>query len=495
VSRGRYDVKGKMINWWLILLIVVIPLLSAAVSVYILFYFQSDVEMTNSLIFPKVVFCFSMVLSTGVVLLVPFDAANSPDPTLENTYSDTLNTQLMWEIVIWIMALFVVLICPFTTFYYEAFDPEKPDYKKQLAKAGTITGVILLVLLIGSLIGYTQASDVSIEFYAYIANPQTRGVEQGVTYQGTYTKEKFKVGVTYQVYLLGLLCVVGWVAFLLYGGVGMAAYPINSLRDFMSRPKRLSAAEFADEMGVVLSKSEALMTMCEELMAKARGKSLGGGIGTQISILRNEAVALEDYQDRLIYTFVTLGGSPFLVYGELALGVLCLLIGIFWIIHIFVYNTFDLNPFLNSVLTTFYGWFPLLGIAAYSVFSFYLMWATFNGQIALGLRLVFFQIYPMKKHDTLINALLFNGMLQMLTSIAVVEFIARSFRDFAPLSSINGLMNVYIRHLDGIGYIVNWAEFLIIAVALLSVIWLVLCPRKTRKGNDDPRMLNFKEIR
>eukprot|EP00796_Vickermania_ingenoplastis_P013416 gene13416-9231_t len=482
-----------MINWWLILLIILIPIIAILVSVYVLFYFQSEEDGVGEYV-PKTVFCVSMVLAVGMVLLVPFDAANSPDPAVINAYSETLNTQLMWKIMMWLMAAFALVICPFTTFYYESYDPEKPNRTKQVVRAFTITGVIFLVFLVVSLICYTQVGVATIPFHAYIHNPENV-IPDAVSYTSVYTVETFEVEVDYEVYVFGLLCVIGWIAFLVYGGVGIAAYPINTFRDFLNRPKRLSSSQFAEEMGVILDKSEALMEMCVEMKNKARGP-ISRADATRINILRNEVMELEDYQARLIYTFTTAGGSPFFIYGRLVLAIISICLALLWIVQIFVYNTFDLSPCVNVVLIELGTLFPLLGVLAYGVMAFYLMWATFNGQIALGLRLVFFQIYPMKKHDTLLNALLFNSFLMLLTSFAVVQFVSRSFRDYAPLSSINGLMNVYIIRLKGVGFIIAWAQFLVVGVSLLSVLWLIMCPKKGRKENrEDPRLLDLDIVR
>lgn len=125
--------------------------------------------------------------------------------------------------------------------------------------------------------------------------------------------------------------------------------------------------------------------------------------------------------------------------------------------------------------------FALFGIIAYGILAFYLMWSTFQGQIALGLRLIFFQIHPMQKHDTLVNAFLFNVSLLLITTFAVIQFVARSFQDYAPLTAINGLMNLYVLHLRGIGDIIRWIQFAFLGMALLALIWVPLCPHKKKR--------------
>lgn len=473
-----------MLNWWLILLIILIPIIAILGSVYVLLYFQSEEDGVGEY-FPKAVFCLSMIIAFGSVLLVPFDAANSPNPAFSNAYYDTLDTQLMWTIIIWIMGIFAIIICPFVLFYYENYDPDKPSRRKQLISGITITAGVFIVFLVLSLVCYSQWGEATIPFRAFIANPQEVTYDGSVSYTGKYTTENFVVTVEYEVYCFALLCLVGWIALAIYGGIGVGSYPISALREFINRPKRMSSTEFAEEMSRILQKSEVLLDLCEEMKGRSRG-SIASADATRINILRNEVFELEEYQKKLIYAFTTLGGSPFLIYGKLLLACCSVILGFVWILHIFLYTTFDLTPFLNTLLVDLGNVFPLLGTLAFSVLTFYLMWATFNGQMALGLRLVFFQIYPMRKHDTLLNALLFNSFLMLLTSFALIQFVSRSFRDYAPLSSINGLMNVYILRLKGIGYIIQWAQFALIGIAILSLLWLALCPKKKRKAGAQP---------
>lgn len=484
-----------MINWWLLLLLIALPLAAIATSVYVLVYFQSEEDGAGENV-AKGFFCLCMVTALVAVLLVPIDAANSPDPTLLHVYSDTLSTQLMWKIMMWIMMIQAVILCPFALAYYEAYDPDKINRKAQFMRAGTVVAIVFVAVLVVSVVCFTFAGQSTTYFDAYIDDIQEVTINTGsLTYNGTYVLQDFVVDVDYDVYVFGMLCMVGWVALLVYGGVGIAAYPINTLRGFMNRPPRMNSLQFAEKMAKVLDQSEALYTLALELKAKARG-SISRSDSVRINVLRNEVLELENYQNQLIYTFVKVGGSPFLIYGRLVLAILSMIIALLWMIHIFVYNTFDLSPFLNVVLVQLGNWFPVLGVLGFTLFSFYMLWATFNGQIAIGLRLVFFQIYPMKKGDTLLNALLFNAFLMLITSFALIQLVARSFRDYAPLASINGLMNVYIVRLKGIGFVIAWSQFGLIIVAIASVIWLLLCPKKKQtKRNRDPRMLDLDAIR
>ncbi|KPA79570.1 hypothetical protein ABB37_05382 [Leptomonas pyrrhocoris] len=479
-----------MLNWWLIVLIVIVPLICIGLTVYIFFYFQSDEDKTTDYI-PKAVAGLGLVLGLGSVLLVPYDVANAPDPTVAHKYNQSLNTQLMWQIVLWAMAAMAVVICPFFMFFYEAYDPDKPRIGKQVVHAviSTVIIFILFAIIVGLCFYYVGVADISFSFYE--ASPQkVLPTDGAVSFVSTYTSETLSIKVAFTTYVIGMLCFFGWILFFFYGGTGIISYPLSLFRSFKGRTKAISASRFTEEMAIVLAKADALLELCVQLQRDSRG-TIPRGIKNKINILRNEVYFLEAQQDQLIWAYTKAGGSPFIVYGKLFLGVVCLVTAIMWILQIFIYNTFDADPFLNTLLLKLNNAFALCGVCCYGVFAFYLTWSTFHGQIALGLRLVFFQIHPMKKHDTLVNSFLFNVSLLLITSYAVIFFAARSFQDYVAYTAINGLMNVFVMHLRGIGVFIKWAQFCFLGMALLALIWYAICPKKKRR---DPTKIRLDDL-
>lgn len=480
-----------MLNWWLILLIVILPILCIALVIYLIFYYQSEEDKGTDYV-PKAVAGLGFLIAIGTVLLVPYDVANSPDPTVKNTYNQTLNTMLMWEIVLWMMAVMAVVICPFFMFFYDAYDPDKPRVGKQVVHAVVMTLVIFGIFALITGICFWKVGVALIPFQNYQGTPQLTPVtSESLSYVGGGTSETLVLNVTFTSYCMGMLCFFGWILFFFYGGVGIIAYPITLIRGFLKRTKAISTSRFTQEMAVVLAKADALLELSVALQKEARGV-IARGTKNKINIIRNEVYFLEAQQDQLIWAYTKAGGSPFIVYGKLALGIICLVTSIMWCLQIFVYNTFNADPLLNTLLIKLNNAFALCAICAYGVFAFYLMWATLQGQIALGLRLVFFQIHPMKKHDTLVNSFLFNASLLLLTSYAVLQFVTRSFQDYAPLTSINALMTLYVMNLKGIGVFIKWAQFCFLGMTLLGAVWIAACSKKKRR---DPTKLRMEDLR
>ncbi|EAN82546.1 hypothetical protein C3747_137g87 [Trypanosoma cruzi] len=476
-----------MLNWWLIVLLILVILLCVGLSVYLLFYFTSE-EDDGEAYGAKVIVVLGMVISMGVVLLLPLDVSNSVDPTIPNKYINTLNMTLMWQIVLWILFSMTFIIVPFVMFYYEAYDPDYNRIRKQIIQAILYTIGILSIFFIICGICYTFIGIAIIPVLTYEGLPQLISDMEWISYNGTGKVINIEIPVHFFTYCVGIMCFLGWIAFLFYGGLGIISFPLDLIFGFIKRTKSIHISRFKEEMNLIALKSDILLELSLNLQKKCRG-IISISLRNKIHILRNETYLLEAQQEQLIWAYTKAGGSPFIIYGRLLLGIMSLCISILWILHIFIYNTFHKNLFLNQILISINNIFELFGIIIYGIFIFYLIWISFEGQVRLGMRLIFFQIYPLKPHDTTLNALLFNISISLLISPAIIEFASRSFQEYGPRTTINALMNIYVLHLKGIGIFIRWADVCFAGISLLAVLWVLLCP--VHKRIKDPTKLRL----
>jgi LMBR1 domain-containing protein 1 len=100
------------------------------------------------------------------------------------------------------------------------------------------------------------------------------------------------------------------------------------------------------------------------------------------------------------------------------------------------------HPFLNSLLIAFSN-APLFGPLFYGIFAFYLLMCVIKGCIKFGLRVLFIPIHPIKSPfligrigGTMMNSMVFNVGLILLSSLAVVQFCSLSFKEYARYTSI-----------------------------------------------------------
>jgi LMBR1 domain-containing protein 1 len=467
-------------NWWLILLACIIGILVLGIAIYLVLYFQSE-EDANGAWLPKFIVILSITIACGTVLLLPYDVANRVNPLAASKFSPTLDTETMWIVVLWMLAGMAVCVIPFATFWYEAYDPDDERPGQQVVQASLYTLGIMFVFALLTGVLWTSVGFANIPYFSYASPPQFM-----FFYDPSFRHYNAKVATTMRlpvslfVYAVAMLCGAGWVFFFFYGGVGLVAFPVDNISEFMNRPKPLNKMQFTSEMEQIAGKAQLLLKLADELRNASR-KKVSGGVRNKINILRNETYLLERQQDRVIWAYQEAGGSPFVVYGGLCLGFIGGGLSMMWIVHIFVNNTMGANAFLNTMLINLDTSFSLLGVIAYAIFAFYLLWATFKGQIKIGMRLLFFQIHPMKKGDTLMNAFLFNCGLQLLTAVAVVQFCAQSFNTYAAGTAIYSLLNVYVLRLQGVGYIISYMQYCFVGVCILSIFWVILCPAKKKR--------------
>jgi hypothetical protein len=88
------------------------------------------------------------------------------------------------------------------------------------------------------------------------------------------TKANFRTWMTFQssfiVYMVALVSFVGWIFFSVFGGVGLAALPMDLITAFTTRPKAMSAEELAHEQLL-------LQTRVADLIEVGRGGREGKG--------------------------------------------------------------------------------------------------------------------------------------------------------------------------------------------------------------------------
>jgi LMBR1 domain-containing protein 1 len=388
----------------------------------------------------------------------------------------------MWQIVLWTVASFIILIIPFTTFFYEAYDPDQYSFVQQIGPALMYTFVVLflfvgLLLTLWFTIGYAE-----IPYFAYATLPQKFDpFDARLVYSNVKTVQRLQIGVSIFVYTVGLIVGIGWFFFCIFGGVGLVALPVETMSDFMGRPKPMSLSAFNQEKERIAGRATRLMEVAKQLEKKGVNKR---STRRKINTLRGEVMQLEKELERAVAGYNDRGTGPIKAVLMVMLACFGGIMSLLWIMHVFMYNATRANPFLNTFLVDLDKAFSLLGTAAYAMLAFYLLWATVKGCFKVGLRIVFFTIHPMKLGDTLMNAMLFNCGLVLLCSVVVTQFCVMSFDIYASNTSIDGLLNLFVRRLKYIGDAMFYFQFVFVGIALLSIFWIILCPRQQLKKED-----------
>eukprot|EP01023_Acetabularia_acetabulum_P068553 TRINITY_DN9735_c1_g1_i1.p2 TRINITY_DN9735_c1_g1~~TRINITY_DN9735_c1_g1_i1.p2 ORF type:complete len:215 (+),score=14.29 TRINITY_DN9735_c1_g1_i1:383-1027(+) len=162
----------------------------------------------------------------------------------------------------------------------------------------------------------------------------------------------------------------------------------------------------------------------------------------------------------------------------LLVGIVFFIVAVVWIIHIIIYMLVSppLHPFLNAFFTTLDDTFPLFGVCAFGVFSFFLIAAAIKGHITLSQGVGFLNVYPMRQHGTLMSSMLVNVGLILLTSTAVIQFCSAAFQLYAQQTAIVDIFGIEILHLKGIRYIFqsNAFVYVMLGIAFLTLIYYMV---------------------
>ena len=115
--------------------------------------------------------------------------------------------------------------------------------------------------------------------------------------------------------------------------------------------------------------------------------------------------------------------NPFVPYFKLFFGIISIILSVVWILQIIIYMLFNppLYGFLNNYFSWFDQWFPLFGTISVAIFALYLLLAVAKGNTKFGTRFFLIKVHPMEAGKTMLNSLIFNVALILLTVLVRME--------------------------------------------------------------------------
>lgn len=476
---------------WLVIVAIIVATLTLALVFYLVVLFSSE-DDENQAWLPKVIVVLGLSLACFNVLLLPYDVANKQHPEVANSTGGGVDTVLVWQMVMISVALFCFLIVPFSIFYYEAYDPEQSSIFDQIRPAFCFTTISFMVFTILLFVLWLTLGEAAIPFQAYTTNAQRIDVHNyadatcgQMSFQIESSDDTLNIKVSWFVYLVGLMSAAGWVLFFVFGGVGIVAMPLDFIDAYRDRPKPITAADYAKMREEIGKESARLVPIGKQLDEQGRQNDWGKKYKKKAARFKHQVEELETAYTKLEISYREQGGSVLKAWLGLFVGLLSILLSTGWVLHIILCNLFKLTPFLNSFFIALDDSFSLLGILAYGVFAFFLLWCVVKGCTKIGCNLLLITLYPMKINGTMMNAFLFNTLLIMIASVSVVQFCSISFREYAVNTSADSLFSNYIERLKGLNYIVMYLQYPMLAIIGLTMLWLFICPKRKPKEDDD----------
>jgi len=499
----------------------------------VLVHFQHP-DDKNEAWLPKGTVILGFVMAGASVLLMPLDVANNENYVgcigYDTEICGGLDMEIIWNIFYWAIPAMLFVLIPFMTFYYEADDGtlmagtsigSKPKsrlyealkYEILLLVAVGILFVIMYVLFRDSEIPVTVIKCNLVEGFLIEINPdQDSGIfetnwlpnmnDELTDYDTNFEAKDTDITmeVSINTFFAAFMTFIGWFLFALFGGIGLAALPLDLIMGYINRPHHMDAAEFADAQLSIRDRVNDLVDVGELLKIEndenSDRKKTGafnrltkeGREAQKVLLEFKKAVFLleEDVEDLQNCSSNYAKYNPLVPYFSLLGGILAIVISITWVVQVCVYvlPKTPYHPFLNNYFRWFDTWFPLFGILSVAVYALYLLCCAIKGCFKFGLRFLFFQIHPMKVNKTYMSSFMFNVGLILLCALPVVQFCTIAFSDYARYTNIYQVMGTQVYYMKFFKWFWRNNVFIIAFLSIfgLSSLYLICKPREVESS-------------
>jgi LMBR1 domain-containing protein 1 len=338
-----------------------------------------------------------------------------------NTACGNIDMDILWIIVFMSVIIFIVVLIPYSIYYYEAedVDEEGPSNRRwiealKLESATVIAAAIIMAVLFITVsktnIPLRQievlSTDESTGFHNFTDGMTLNEIEMEYASSNLIEPIKMTLEVSFPIYITGLVSFVGWFGFTIFTGIGLVALPMDLILAFLYRPQYISADVYAHQKLILQKKSLELIELGKSIKAgmdktamqklsaweKRKQKRLDfvsvNKFKQAVYLLENDAEDLklchEEYKNF----------NPLVAVGKFILGIFCAIISLVWVFHIGLYMVppIPLVPFLNTYFILFDRFFPLFGTISVGIFSTYLLAAAVKGCFKFGMRCFCFSV-------------------------------------------------------------------------------------------------------
>eukprot|EP01133_Synstelium_polycarpum_P003939 gene3939-4560_t len=422
--------------------------------------------------------------------MLPLDVAN-------NGGEGGFPMETMWLVVYIAIGIFSIIIIPFAMFFYESEEAEGGGNQMAGAIKGTvaillvfavITGVLYILIgvaeiptiLISNVLTDSKPNDVAYDFtcakYAAPADADaknictnfaeiTMGSDKLINVEGKKANEfrdvnqflVFRVSVV--LFVITMVSFFGWLLFVIFGGIGLAALPFDMITSFKYRPQRIPYDKYLERRAKIGARATELVNIGTEIKGRSTGGIMGKKDRRNYNRFRAAIFLLEEDYDRLKISYERQGGKVILYYAMFFFGFIALGLSVAWVLQDVIYmwtQPQPFHPFLNNLVVSLDNAWGFLGTIVYGLFSFYLLFCVVKGNFKFGLRLFFlFPIHPMR----------------------ITQFCTMAFSQYASATAINSLFSTAVRNIRILKWF--WVVYVIavFVMAILTSIFLFIKPK------------------
>jgi len=433
-------------------------------------YFQDPTD-NNTATFPKIMTVLGLSMAAANVLLLPLDVAQ------RGSKYGGIPMDYLWLCVYCIIALLSIILLPFAIFFYEEWNPSKPG--QQCGEAVKSTAILFVIIAVLFTVGYIFLgfSDIPISELSSILVPADQLIINcnGPCSHPGGTLQTITFPVSVIMFLIALLSIVGWILFVVFGGIGLIALPVELINTFRERPNPINKTVYEERVVKIGEKAENLMKEGLEVQNEKKTRKEKNHWKSEVWLLISEF-------ERNEVAYKRRGGPIIVYYIKLVGGILGGIVSLLWFIQICIWTNTSFYPFINYMFIAMDGVWQFFGVLFFGIFAYWLLWCVITGNYKWGMRVpLFFTIHPMKANETMLNSLLVNTLLILIASVAVVHVCADSFSEYARNTSINSIFNVTIKYLRGLFWFWLVIRWVLIGIAGLALIYFILRPSDRKK--------------
>ena len=413
----------------------------------------------------------AMGVSAMNVLLLPLDSLN------RNTGS-TLQIDLMCWIFTIISAVLAFIIIPFTIKFYENMEDE--DCKHPFCRSfwGLLPSLIFIIVFFLILYFAVGHCDVPLTRHAGTMC-ETEECLDTETY-GRAVDSIWNITPSVLTYFISMLGFIGYIALIVFGGIGLATLPLNLIQDFNRRPRPINLSTYSRGQQLLNQWSNELIDQGKQIEEEGSRKGFKNRrVKRMINKYEEQIEALENAYTVIEVSYKVRGGNPIVPWLKLIGGIVFILVSLIWIVHIVVYTLLDAHPFLNDFFYILDSSFALSAVIFFGVFVYYLYWATLSGVCSFGLNLLIVKIHPLEIENTPMVSILFNCVIMLFASFGVALFSTMNFPIYTRLTSLNMLYGVQVQLLRGLKYVWQYGIYIFLAFFVIGlIVKLCVCTRK-----------------
>ncbi|KAM3140194.1 hypothetical protein pb186bvf_007747 [Paramecium bursaria] len=466
---------------FLLIVVIIVGLLLLYVNIYLLaLYCHPEDGGFGASLICKIVVVLGLTLSWCQTLMLTLDVSN-----IQNNAG--FNMEIAWMIIYVSLFVTITVLIPISIFFYES------DEDKALCNRIAITMFeqLIVCIFVGVTIflTYYYLSNAKIPV-SVITVDSALFVDSSLDIVSTEliqtsNIQRISMQVTVITFIAGLLCFVGYFTLILYGGVGLAALPLDMIFAFKRRPVVISSVQAQQkknqlgqrvkqfiEYAQILKDEEKELKFNSSWFSK---RSKSAKLESKYAKLCEAVDELEEENEIFKMELDMSTSNPIIYVLKLVLGFLLLIVTICWWMHILLYiiiiqNGKPANPFLNTLFIQLESHdLGFLSVFFYGLFTLYLLWCVTKGNMVFKLPWIF-SFHPMKINETWMNSFLFNIALILLSSVALTHFSTIVFSQYTRFTTIGLMFGIQIKHL----VMMSWAfENRVFEIALFS--WSLLC--------------------